>query len=197
MILSSHNYIFVVCIYEVCISYNNFFLFWVINKQGFSNFNAVLSYFNRVRLCNPRTVIHQAPLSMGFSRQEQWSGLPCPPPGDLPNPGTDPASLTPPASADGFFSTSATWEAPEGKPNGAPGKRKHTSGQEGLKTFQRGKKLPASLRQECPETSQETGTSVPRASPPSSEGTRPRERPGLWPLPRAGGLWPKVEIHKP
>ena len=36
------------------------------------------------------TVAHQAPLSMGFSRPEYWSGLPCPPPGDLPNPGTEP-----------------------------------------------------------------------------------------------------------
>ena len=35
------------------------------------------------------TVAHQAPLSMGFSRQEYWSGLPCPPPGDLPNPGME------------------------------------------------------------------------------------------------------------
>ena len=38
------------------------------------------------------TVAHQAPLSMGFSRQEYWSGLPCPPPGDLPNPGIKPRS---------------------------------------------------------------------------------------------------------
>ena len=37
----------------------------------------------------PGTAAHQAPLSMGFSRQEYWSGLPCPPPGDLPNPGTE------------------------------------------------------------------------------------------------------------
>ena len=37
-----------------------------------------------------RTVVCQAPLSMGFSRQEYWSGLPCPPPGDLPNPGANP-----------------------------------------------------------------------------------------------------------
>ena len=44
-------------------------------------------------LCDPRTVAHQAPLSMGFSRQESWSGLPCPPPGDLPNPGIEPSSL--------------------------------------------------------------------------------------------------------
>ena len=38
----------------------------------------------------PWTVAHQAPLSMGFSRQENWSGLPFPPPGDLPYPGIDP-----------------------------------------------------------------------------------------------------------
>ena len=44
-------------------------------------------------LCDPWTVACQAPLSMGFSRQEYWSGLPCPPPGDLPNPGTEPRSL--------------------------------------------------------------------------------------------------------
>ena len=42
-----------------------------------------------------RTVARQAPLSMGFSRREYWSGLPCPPP-DLPNPGIEPASLTSP-----------------------------------------------------------------------------------------------------
>ena len=38
------------------------------------------------------TVAYPAPLSMGFSRPEYWSGLPCPPPGDLPNPGIKPAS---------------------------------------------------------------------------------------------------------
>ena len=43
------------------------------------------------------TVAHQAPLSMGFSRQEYWSGWPCPPLGDLPDPGTEPTSLTSPA----------------------------------------------------------------------------------------------------
>ena len=45
----------------------------------------------------PWTVAHQAPLSMGFSRQEYWSGLPCPPPGDLPKPGIEPGSLMSPA----------------------------------------------------------------------------------------------------
>ena len=38
------------------------------------------------------TVAHRAPLPMGFSRQEYWSGLPCPPPGDLPDPGIKPES---------------------------------------------------------------------------------------------------------
>ena len=63
-------------------------------------------------LCDPWTVAHQALLSMGFSRQEYWSGLPCPSPGDLPDPGTEPVSLLSPALASGFFTISATWEAP-------------------------------------------------------------------------------------
>ena len=50
---------------------------------------------------------------MGFSRQEYWSGLPCPPPGDLPDPEIAPESLTSPALAGGFFTTSATWAAPD------------------------------------------------------------------------------------
>ena len=48
---------------------------------------------------------------MGFSRQESWSGLPCPPPGDLPDPGIECASLTSPALAGGFFTTTTTCEA--------------------------------------------------------------------------------------
>ena len=48
---------------------------------------------------------------MGFFRQKYWSGLPCPPPGDLPNPGIEPASLMSPELAGGFFTSSATWEA--------------------------------------------------------------------------------------
>ena len=54
------------------------------------------------------TVACQAPLSMGFSRQEYWSGLPFPSPGDLPNPGIEPASRTSPALAGRFFTTSTT-----------------------------------------------------------------------------------------
>ena len=68
---------------------------------------------SRVRLfATPWTVAHQAPLPMGFSRQEYWSRLPFPSPGDLPDPRIEPESLTSPALAGGFFTTSATWEAP-------------------------------------------------------------------------------------
>ena len=53
----------------------------------------VLSRFSHVQLCATLwTVAHQAPLSMGFSRQEYWSGLPCPSPGGLPNSRTEPVS---------------------------------------------------------------------------------------------------------
>ena len=61
-------------------------------------------------LTTPRTVAHQAPLSMGLSRQENWSGLPCPPLGNLPNPGIKPEALTSLALEGEFFTTSATWE---------------------------------------------------------------------------------------
>ena len=50
---------------------------------------------------------------MGLFRQEYWRELPCPPPGDLPDPGIKPESLMSPAQAGGFFTTKATWEAPE------------------------------------------------------------------------------------
>ena len=59
----------------------------------------------------PWTVAPHASLSLGFSRQEYWSGLPCPPPGDLPDPGIEPSSLASPTLASRFFTTSATWEA--------------------------------------------------------------------------------------
>ena len=51
------------------------------------------------------TVARQALLSVGFSRREYWSGLSCSPPEDLPNPGTEPVSLTSSALAGGFFTT--------------------------------------------------------------------------------------------
>ena len=59
----------------------------------------------------PWTVVHQATLSMELSRQEYWSGLPFPPPWDLPDPGIKTTSPTSPGLAGGFFTTSGTWEA--------------------------------------------------------------------------------------
>ena len=59
----------------------------------------------------PWTVAHQAPLSMGFSRQEYWSGLPFPPPGDIPDPGIKLLSLMSPTLAVGFFTASAMWNS--------------------------------------------------------------------------------------
>ena len=72
----------------------------------------LLSRFSHVRLfVTPRTVAHRAPLSVGFSRQEYWNRLLCPPPGDLPDPGIKPAFLMTLGLAGQFFTTSATWEA--------------------------------------------------------------------------------------
>ena len=70
----------------------------------------VLSHYSCVQLFETLwTAAHRAPLSMGFSRLEYWSGLPCPPPRDLPDPGIKPTSLMSPALVGGFFTTSATW----------------------------------------------------------------------------------------
>ena len=76
----------------------------------------VLSRFSRVYLCATLwTAARQAPLSVGFSRQEHWSGLPFPSPGDLPDPGIQTASPVSPALAGRVFTISATWEAPSGQ----------------------------------------------------------------------------------
>ena len=76
----------------------------------------MLSCFSHVRLFAILwTVVPQAPLSTGFSRQEYWSGLPCPPPGGLPDPGMEPKSPKSPALAGGFFTT-----VPPGKPTYCP-----------------------------------------------------------------------------
>ena len=77
----------------------------------------VLSHFGHVQhFATPWTVALQASLSMGFSRQEYWSGLLCLPPGDLPDTGIELVSLRSPALASGFFTISATWEAPKHPP---------------------------------------------------------------------------------
>ena len=73
----------------------------------------VLSRFSPVWLFRtPSTIAHQAPLSMEFSKQEYWNGLPFSSPGELPNPVIQPMSLMSAALAGGFFTTSATWEVP-------------------------------------------------------------------------------------
>ena len=85
-------------------------------------FNSLLVKYAIVHVCaqsasrvwlieTPWTVAYQVPLSMGFYRQEYWSGLPCSPPGDLPNPGIEPASPESPALSGRFFYHWATWEA--------------------------------------------------------------------------------------
>ena len=72
----------------------------------------VPSFFSCVQLfATPWAVVCQVPLSMGFSWQEYWSRLSCPPPGDLPDPGIEPTSLISRALAGGFFTTNAIWEA--------------------------------------------------------------------------------------
>ena len=71
----------------------------------------LLSWFSHVQLhVTLWTVARRTLLSVGFSRQESWSVLPCSPPRDLPEPGTEPASLTFPTLAGRFFTTRATWE---------------------------------------------------------------------------------------
>ena len=62
-------------------------------------------------LAIPWTVAHQAPLSVGFPRQEYWTGLPFPPPVELLEAGIEPASSVPPVLAGGFFTTGTVWKA--------------------------------------------------------------------------------------
>ena len=72
---------------------------------------AAAQTLRRVRLCDPWTVAHKVPLSMGFPRQEYWSGLLRPPLGDLPDLGSNSQSLMSAALTGGFFTTSNPWEA--------------------------------------------------------------------------------------
>ena len=79
----------------------------------FSCISAFLSCFSCVQLfATLWSIARQAPLSMGFSRQEHWSGLPRLSPEDLTDPGIQPTSLTSPALAGRIFTTSATKEVP-------------------------------------------------------------------------------------
>ena len=124
LVLSTQNLTFLVVLsacgwFLLTIDYNEFLL----GQESGSFYHSgllyqpvctrLLSHFSSVQLfVTPQTVVHQAPLSMGFSRQEYWSWLPCPPLQDLPHPGIEPLSPASPALAGGFFTTSATWEAP-------------------------------------------------------------------------------------
>ena len=94
-------------------------LHWQVNSLPLSHLGSpvitthacVLSHLSHVQLfVTLWTIAHQAPLSMGFFRQEYWSGLPWPPPRNHPNPGTEPKSIMSPALAGRFFTTSSTWE---------------------------------------------------------------------------------------
>ena len=84
----------------------------------------MLSPFSRSQLlATPWTVAFQAPLSMRFSRQEYWSGLPCPPPGDLPGPGIESVFLTSPAlaaAAKSLQSCLTLCDPIDGSPPGSP-----------------------------------------------------------------------------
>ena len=82
-----------------------------INQNHIHMDTCMLNHFNCVQLfATLWTIACQALLSMGFSRQEYWSWLPCPSPGDLLYPGIELVSLMYSALTDGFFTTSATWE---------------------------------------------------------------------------------------
>ena len=87
-----------------------FVLFWF--QSCSYNYVHVCMRAQLLQLCldsvTLQAVVHQAPLSMGFSRQEYWNGLPCPPPGGLPDIGIKPTS---PALAGEFFTHWVTWEA--------------------------------------------------------------------------------------
>jgi len=78
---------------HVCCKWQSFILFY-----GWEVHACMLSRFSRVRLfVTPWTIACQAPLSMTFSKQEEWNGLPCPPPGIFPTPGIKPVSPASPA----------------------------------------------------------------------------------------------------
>ena len=90
---------------------NTVFAFKKLRNEQFAA--ATACPLSRVQLfAIPWTIALQAPLSIEFSRQEYWNELPFPPPGDLPYLRIEPASLGSPASAGGFLTTSASWEAP-------------------------------------------------------------------------------------
>ena len=99
------------------------------------------SHQSCLTLCD--SVACQAPLSMGFSRQQYWSGLSFLPPEDFPIPGIEPESLSSPTLAGGFFTTCDTWEEPKKMYTGSSN---HDDGRVRCKlsmfTFSTGSKFP-------------------------------------------------------
>ena len=89
----------------------------------------------------PWAVAHQAPLSMRFLRQEYWSGLPFPPPGDRPSPGIEPVSLASPALTGGFFTTESPGKPPKYSPTPGLGWENHIP-LKNKRTVQNGRKDP-------------------------------------------------------
>ena len=86
----------------------------VLGTLCFAEPNSCAAVLSCVRLfVTPRTEVHQAPLSMEFSRQECWSRLPFPSPGDLSDPGIESTSLTSPVVAGGFFATAVHLGSPK------------------------------------------------------------------------------------
>ena len=100
-----------VCSYPLFIFHLSYLslLFWIL--APYHMYHAVLSHFSQL-YTTLWAIACQVPLSVGFSQQEYWSGLLCPPPGDLPKLGIKPVSLMSPALVGEFFTTSTTWEAP-------------------------------------------------------------------------------------
>ena len=78
-------WLFIFCHLSFCLSFISFS-----ENQNFFFFNEVKSLSRAGLFATLWSIAHQAPLSMGFSRQEYWNGLPFPSPGDLPNPGIEP-----------------------------------------------------------------------------------------------------------
>ena len=91
---------------------NFFFFFW--SFKIFILYWGVLAKSLQLclTLCDPMDCSHSGSSVHGILQQEYWSGLPCPPPGDFPDAGIDPMSLTSPALAGKFFTTFVTQEAP-------------------------------------------------------------------------------------
>ena len=85
---------------------------WIKDLSGWKNLTLCAKLLQSYLTVTPWTVAHQVPLSMEFSRQEILKWVACLSPGDLPDRGIEPTSLTPPVWAGRFFTTSATWEVP-------------------------------------------------------------------------------------